>query len=376
MIGALLGGSLAAWWVERGREDAPQVAVEGRGGEQGRRPDPRGGDGEGPGQPSGEGVGGEATLLRPPQLSDTGSAAEAEPPLQEGDVVLISEAPGRVVELPDSAWPMLMVPSPVGWTGRITDLVATQGRLAWVHSDGKRRVVVSWSALHGAREVPGSEGGHSPFFVGPQLWWLKGNEVRHEGGEGPVVALVGPAALRDPAVFTGGFSLVVGDHAIEVFDGRGQGLARLDLPERLGAMAWREEEMVFTRHTPGDADLWSQVGGVLTPLADSPISEIRPTVDGGRLLWFAEAEPGSWDLVGDGEVLAERVLLPTRQGPSVRGGVVVVAAEVQGTLLLVGDETVEVVTGLDWVADPVFLADRVAFSGPGGLYVLGPVSTN
>lgn len=277
----------------------------------------------------------------------------------------------QVFTLPDELWPLSLVAAPVPWRGRASDLsVSTKGRVAYVYGDGRQSVLVTHDEA-GSALVLGSEGAHSPFFMGEQLWWLRGGDVLHEG-QPAVVALTGPGTVRNPVLTpSGGFGLVVGDTSIELFDASAEGQARLDLPERLGGMAWWGEALLFTRFGVGDSDLWWQREGVLSPYADSPLPELRPSAD-ATVWWFQESAPGSFDLVREGQVLEEGVLLPTRQGVSLRQGRAVVASELPGTLLLVSAAgTLELVTGLDWLADPVHVGERVAFAAPGGIGFVG-----
>ncbi len=308
-----------------------------------------------------------STQLQQPQ--DSGARQAEEGP--DGTLDPAVQRTQQVFTLPDELWPLSLVAAPVPWRGRASDLsVSAKGRVAYAYGDGRQSVLVTHDA-GGSTLVLGSEGGHSPFFLGEQLWWLRGGDVLHEG-QPAVVALTGPGTVRDPVLTpSGGFGLVVGDTSIELFDANAEGQARLDLPERLGGPAWWGEALIFTRFGVGDSDLWWQREGVLAPFADSPLPELRPSAD-ATVWWFQESAPGSFDLVREGLVLEERVLLPTRQGASLREGRAAVASELPGTLLLVSAEgTVEIVTGLDWLADPVYVGERVAFAMQGGIGFVG-----
>ena len=312
-----------------------------------------------------------STRLQVDEAQDSG------PGTLDEDEVLPGGTSGRsqsVVTLPEAGWTLSLLAAPVPLRGRASDLiVSAKGRVAYVYGDGRQSVLIVVDP-GGSTLVVGSEGGHSPFFLGEQLWWLRGREVLHEGTP-VVVALSGPGSVSDPTVTpSGGFGLVVNDHSIELFDARAQGLASLDLPERLGGMAWWGDALLFTRFGVGDSDIWSHQKGVLSPFASSPLPELRPSAD-SAVWWFQESEPGRFDLVRDEVVLEEGVLLPTRQGVSLQRGIAAVASELPGTLLWVSeDETVEVVTGLDWLADPIHVGSGVAFAAPGGIAILESVA--
>ena len=271
-----------------------------------------------------------------------------------------------MVQLPTSGWLATRVASPVPWSGRLVDLVADDEDVVAVHTDGKRSHLVRWSP-EGVSEVDGGASGHSPFFVQGTLHWLRGTELMREDPEGPVVVLTAPS-LAFPAVSSDGYSLVVGK-GLEFYDVRGSARSRLDLPEPLQHAAWSGAELVFTRLSVGDADLWSWREGVLTARVDSAQAELRPAFDAEGALWYVvEDTPGVYDLVHGDHVVAPDVGLSTRQGPSLRGDAAVVAASEPGTVLLVRPEDLtEVITGLPSAVDPVWVGEDIVFGDADGL---------
>jgi hypothetical protein len=270
-----------------------------------------------------------------------------------------------VVQLPYEGWTLNRFSGAADWPGRATDLLVQGNDVVFVHTDGKRSQLFRCTT-EGPGPVHGGASGTSPFLVGDRLHWLRNRELVRTNDEGSEVVLTAPA-LSHPAPSSSGYSLVVGK-GLEFFTAEGSALHRLDLPEELGEGAWFKDELVFTRFTVGDADLWSFQNGVLTPRVDSEQAEMRPVADDEGVLWYVlEDQPGVYDLVRGTQVVAEGVALGTRRGPDIHGTRAVVSAAEPGTLLLVSsDELTEVVTGLPTATDPVWLNDgTLAFaSGP------------